>query len=96
MIEAAISKPTSERLGGNGREAVFTDRATFVRLLYGELASSSCISSEGVGTSQGRGGTPMKPMKVVPSSSGEMYLLLAIVSTVLMIEMAVFSLLRVG
>jgi hypothetical protein len=38
----------------------------------------------------------MKPMKVVPSSSGEMYLLLAIVSTVLMIEMAVFSLLRVG
>lgn len=35
-------------------------------------------------------------MKVVPSSSGEMYLLLAIVSTVLITEMAVFALLRVG
>ena len=38
----------------------------------------------------------MKPMKVVPSSSGEMYLLVAIVGTVLMIEMAAFALLRVG
>lgn len=38
----------------------------------------------------------MKPMKVVPSSSGEMYLLLAVVGTVLMIETAVFALVRVG
>ncbi len=38
----------------------------------------------------------MKPMKVVPSSSGEMYLLVAVVSTVLMIEMAAFALLRVS
>ncbi len=38
----------------------------------------------------------MKPIKVVPSSSGEVYLVLAIVSTVLMGEMAVFALLRAG
>jgi hypothetical protein len=38
----------------------------------------------------------MKPMKVAPSSSGEMYLLLAVVSTILVVEMAVFALLRVG
>jgi hypothetical protein len=37
----------------------------------------------------------MKPLKVVPSSSGELYLILAVVSTVLMVEMAVFALLRV-
>lgn len=38
----------------------------------------------------------MRPLKVIPSSSGEIYLLPAAVSTILMIEMAVFALLRVG
>ena len=33
-----------------------------------------------------------QPMKIVPSSSGEAYLALAIASTVLLTEMAVFSL----
>lgn len=38
----------------------------------------------------------MKPIRVVPSSSGEVYLMLAVVSAVLILEMAVFALLRAG
>ena len=38
----------------------------------------------------------MKPIKVVPSSSGEVCLTLAVVGTVLAIEMAVFALMGAG